>query len=125
MASLGFKSSENPLISPNQTLPPPFSSLKYRTPHFLLHLRLLLLLPSPPSPISLPLNLTCFSFLSFPNLQNHVGYSRLHCFSSSSASFIFSPSDSLLPPASSGGRWWVKVSSSIFVVLQTILSFPL
>ena len=31
MASLGYKSSENPLISPNQTRPSPFSSLKLRT----------------------------------------------------------------------------------------------
>ena len=32
MASLGYKSSENPLISLNQTRPSPFSSLKHRTP---------------------------------------------------------------------------------------------
>ena len=32
MASLGYKSLENPLISSNQTRPSPFTSLKYRTP---------------------------------------------------------------------------------------------
>ena len=93
MANLGYKSSENPLISPNQTHPFPFTSLKCRPPSSL----------SPEKPSLLPPPSSSSSPSESGDGNGEARRRRLSPFLTAtpppqSSGSLPSPSTSILPP---------------------------